>query len=314
MKKTRYLISLLYVLGATAAGAANISKSDPSPNVYDPDTYAPLDGGVGYHWTVVMGPKDRANLEGTVGAWSWDEDFFPETARGWTHTSNWIALKLTKASKVTIRLSRKANVPIDGGGTGGGILYPAFTLYRNWDGDGGDSHTYNNRGDVEWAEDLSYIAHVENKVTGAPAQLTLELPAGLYSIALGGSSPSVDREPVQGYGASIVTMPIEQPEIRLRRSYRSTSRESEGLSGMVTRVDKVRRILVVQNGKRHAVSLRRNGWSTRISRLEPGRNVVWLMLESKEGKIVDRKRVVIVRRVPRTKPSVLHGLLAWLQS
>ena len=29
-----------------------------------------------------------------VGAWSWDEQF-PDTARGWTHTSAWVKLRLT---------------------------------------------------------------------------------------------------------------------------------------------------------------------------------------------------------------------------
>lgn len=298
MKKTKLITSLFGLIAAATAGAATVSPTDPVPNTDDPVTFEPIDGGVRYVWTVNMGADDKADLQGSVGAWSWDEDSFPETAKGWTHTSNWVALRLTKSAKVTFRLFRKENVPVEGGGVAGNILYPAFTLYRNWDGDGGDKHTYNNRGNVEWAEDLEYLTHVENVNGATNSQLTIELPAGLYSIALGGNSPSTNREPAQGYGFEVTTKSLPSPAIKLRKTPRLTSADSAPVSGRVTNSEDAKRIQVMRGGKRSMVAIRKSGFSTMISDLEPGRNVVWLMLESKEGKIVDRKRVVIERTMP----------------
>lgn len=299
MKKTKLIMSLFGLLAAATAGAATVSPTDPVPNTDDPITFDPIDGGVRYAWTVTMGADDNASLEGSVGAWSWDEDSFPETAKGWTHTSNWVALRLTKAGKVRIRLSRKENVPLEGGGVAGSILYPAFTLYRNWDGDGGDTHTYNNRGNVVWAEDLVYITHVENVNGATTSELTIELPAGLYSIALGGNSPSTNREPAQGYGFEITTMSLPTPGIKVRKGPRLTSGDSALISGKVTNSEGAKRIHVMRGGKRSMVAIRKSKFTTMISDLEPGRNVVWLMLESTDGKIVDRERVVIERSVRR---------------
>jgi len=37
-----------------------------------------------------------------------------------------------------------------------------MTIYRGWDNDGDDHHTYNNRGNIDWAEDLTYVDHYDN--------------------------------------------------------------------------------------------------------------------------------------------------------
>ncbi len=302
MKNPKLLLSLLGLLAAASAGAANVTKSDPSPNSYDPITFAPLAGGVGYTWTVVMGADDTADMEGSVGAWSWDEDGFRQTAKGWTHTSNWVALKLTKASKVTFRLSRKENVPVDGGGVAGNILYPAFTLYRNWDGDGGDDHTYNNKGNVVWAEDLVYVTHVENVNGATSSELTLELPAGFYSLAIGGNSPSTNREPDQGYGFEISSKSLPTSEILVRNAPGLVSAGTATVSGNVSFPEKAKRIHLIRGKQRKMVRLSDGKWSTVVDGLEPGRNVIWLKLESNDGTMVDRKRVVIERSKPTLSP------------
>jgi hypothetical protein len=303
MKKTSLIAGLFSLFTLATAGAATVSPTDPSPNAYAPVTFEPLDGGVGYAWTVSMSGKDNASVEGLVGAWSWDEDSFPETAKGWTHTSNWVALKLNKASKVTIRLFRKLNVSDGQGGVGGNILFPAFTVYQNWDGDGGDDHTYNNKGNVVWAEDLAYLTHVENNGTATSVDITLELPAGMYSLAVGGNSSSTNREPFQGYGLEITTEEVEAPSFEVTGGTRfTTSQGSHALAGEVENVEKAKRLRVVRGGRTSIVKFKKDTWSLDVDDLAPGRNVVWLKLETTDGKIADRKRVVIQRHTLADSP------------
>jgi hypothetical protein len=250
-----------------------------------------------------MSGKDNASVEGLVGAWSWDEDSFPETAKGWTHTSNWVALKLNKASKVTIRLFRKLNVSDGQGGVGGNILFPAFTVYQNWDGDGGDDHTYNNKGNVVWAEDLAYLTHVENNGTATSVDITLELPAGMYSLAVGGNSSSTNREPFQGYGLEIITEEVEAPSFEVTGGTRfTTSQGSHALAGEVENVEKAKCLRVVRGGRTSIVKFKKDTWSLDVDDLAPGRNVVWLKLETTDGKIADLKRVVIQRHTLADSP------------
>ena len=303
MKTSLITGALCGLIAIGQADAATVSNTDPVPNVTSPER----DGGVGYRWTVNLGGKDRADLEGVVGAWSWDEDGFPATAKGWTHTSNWVALKLHRTSVVTIRLYRKENVPNPAGGVGGNVLFPAFTLYRGWDGDGADSHTYNNQGNVEWAEDLTYLTHAANDGAATRVEITLELPAGLYSLALGGNSPSTLREPVQGYGFTLISQPVAAPSFEISEGTRlKTTQPSQRLSGKVTHVDKAKCLRIVRDGRTSTVKFTRDAWSYTADDLAPGRNVVWLHLEDAGGKIVERKRVVIHRHV-RVIPASPRG-------
>ncbi|MHA3772831.1 PEP-CTERM sorting domain-containing protein [Verrucomicrobiota bacterium sgz303538] len=208
------LLAAASFLGMGAAHASTITLGDPSPTVYDEDTFAMIDGGVSYWWTVSMGASDLAQLSGHVGAWSWDEDSSPGTDRGWTHTSHWVALTLTAPTKLTIRLENKGDVPspslFDPNAVAGNNLYPGLTLWSNWDGDGTDYDVYNNRGNVSWAEDLTYLDHIEGG-TGHIIERTWTLPAGNYSIALGGNSPSTNAEGRQGYLATFTTNAVPEP-------------------------------------------------------------------------------------------------------
>lgn len=307
MKTSRsLLVALALAAGAaTTAKSANVSPTDPVPNVTKP---AP-DGGVGYAWTVKMGPDDRADLAGLVGAWSWDEDTFPATTKGWTHTSNWVALELRQRSKVTIRLSRKRNVPNPDGGVGGNILFPAFTLYKNWDGDGGDVHTYNNRGNVDWAEDIAYLKHVENLNGATSVELVIELPAGEYSIALGGNSPSTNREPAQGYGATILTSPVEKPSLIVPGGpvFRTTAR-SRVLSGRIKASERAQSLKALFKGRAHNIPVRGGAWAFEARHLEPGRNVLWFSVFDLDGKVADRRRIVIHNDRPADKQTDQRSL------
>lgn len=211
-----YLGFAALFLSVMAAPAASVIAGDPSPNVYDPETFAPLDGGIGYTWTVQMGQTDTASMQGHVGAWSWDEDGFPATEKGWTHTSNWVALTLDKTSLLTVSLENRANVPLPTAlnpfAVAGNFLTPGVSIYAGWDGDGGDHHTFNNQGNIAWAEDVTHLDHIANPNSASAIQKSWVLPAGNYTVNLGGNSPSTEALGRQGYLATFTTALAPVPE------------------------------------------------------------------------------------------------------
>ncbi len=214
-----WILSILVLssLALTAANAQfahspNANRSDPHPNVAATDQQ-PAEGGVGYTWTVALGGNDSAYITGHVGAWSWqDEALFDaeqgEEPVGWTHTSNWVSVELTEDAWVTVRYQRETGVPWpsaeDPERTASiATMNPSFTIFAGYDGDGGDSHTWNNDGPVEWAEDLTYLDHVNNSVSGV-VEKSWYLSAGSYTLALGSNAPSNDSDR-QGYRTRIHT-------------------------------------------------------------------------------------------------------------
>jgi hypothetical protein len=215
------------------ATAATISQTDPQ------------EGGIGYKFTIGMERSDEAIFSSHVGAWSWEDDslFDAETGEppvGWTHTSNWVALTVAARVRLTVRIERDATVPWPSQSDPDRLaatasMFPSFTIFRGWDNDPvppefaarpeviaawadfggvppdlGDWHTYNNRGYVEWAEDLRYIAHVDNS-TLETIEHTFILEPGQYSIAIGSNAPATD--PLrQGYRATFATEPAPAPD------------------------------------------------------------------------------------------------------
>ncbi|MFZ4594756.1 MAG: immunoglobulin domain-containing protein, partial [Verrucomicrobiaceae bacterium] len=159
------------------------------------------EGGVGYTRTTIVDAGDTGSFSAHVGAWSWeDNDLFDANAGeppvGWTHTSQWAALKLNQEVLFTITMERDANVPWPSLAEPNRLadtssMFPSFTLFRGWDNDGSDHHTYNNRGRVVWAEDLSYVDHVDNS-TSPTISRTYRLPAGLYSLVMGSNAPATN--------------------------------------------------------------------------------------------------------------------------
>lgn len=177
----------------------------------------PGEEGVPYKWTVILNGHDSKELISHVGAWSWEDDslFAPgEPSVGWTHTSAWTAVKLTDSCRLTVHVDRQTGVPwpspSDPTRTASiESMFPSFTLWRNWDTDGEQSHTYNNRGNVEWAEDLSFISYVDNS-TVASVERSYILPAGDYTIVVGSNSPATDLNR-QGFKLTLSTNSIATP-------------------------------------------------------------------------------------------------------
>lgn len=189
----------------------------------------PIAGGIGYARTVQLSGNDSASFKSHVGAWSWEDNslFGPgEDPVGWTHTSNWAAITLTEPTLLTLRMERDATVPQPLPGDPGHFaattsMFPSFTLWSGWDNDvmpagvatalgytpasANDHDTYNNVGNVDWAEDLTYIGHVNNS-TATFAEVSWVLPAGQYSVVLGSNAPATDTAR-QGYSATFTTVP-----------------------------------------------------------------------------------------------------------
>jgi hypothetical protein len=183
----------------------------------------PASGGINYTWTVSgMGSADTSgSIIRHVGALSFNDpvNFGDATGTGWTHTSDWIALDLTAPAQLTIQLSQKAGVP-NGTSTAGSVLAPAFALYSGWHVSGGDDHVFNNSGPFTWAPELTFVGNASNgnpngtNTTGLslPAVTnTFILPAGHYSIELGGNPANSVGSGRQGYEAILTTTPVPEP-------------------------------------------------------------------------------------------------------
>ncbi len=174
---------------------AQTAAADLVPNLAGP----PASGGIGYGYTVVAQPGGSGSFKDHVGAWSWEDNalFGPgQPAVGWTHTSKWVQVKLLQEALFTVKMDRDATVPWPSTEEPGRLadttsMFPSFTLFRGADQDGADSHSYNNKGRVAWAEDINYIAHVDNS-TDAAITRTFRLPAGDYTLALGSNAPATN--------------------------------------------------------------------------------------------------------------------------
>ena len=74
----------------------------------------PAAGGVGYGHQLTLEGKSAGSFSSHVGAWSWEDEslFAPgDPTVGWTHTSNWLALRVQQDMNVVITMTRDANVP-----------------------------------------------------------------------------------------------------------------------------------------------------------------------------------------------------------
>jgi hypothetical protein len=178
----------------------------------------PPANGVPYRWVVNLGGTDSASAARHVGAWSWEDDsLFPNPGDlpvGWTHTSDWVALSLTQAATFTLRLERNGNVPLPSALDPNRLapitsMFPSISIWSGWDEDGSQLHTYNNRGNVAWAEDLTFVDFIDNS-TQTFVERTWTLPAGQYSIVLGSNAPATNPDR-QGYLATFSTAPIPEP-------------------------------------------------------------------------------------------------------
>jgi hypothetical protein len=175
--------------------------------------------GVPYHWVVNLGVTDTASMSRHVGAWSWEDNSLfdaglGEPPVGWTHTSDWVALTLTQPAALTLRLERDANVPWPSALDPNRLapvtsMFPSFTIWSQLDEDTDQLHTYNNRGNVSWAEDINFLDYLDNS-TLTSVERTWSLAAGSYSIALGSNAPATDPDR-QGYRATFTTQAVPEP-------------------------------------------------------------------------------------------------------
>ncbi|MCA1963782.1 MAG: immunoglobulin domain-containing protein, partial [Prosthecobacter sp.] len=176
------------------------THGDPVPNTYPQD--APSTGGIGYSQVIVARPSGLTRtFSDHVGAWSWEDNALFDASAGeppvgWTHTSRWVALFLPVTMTIDLTLARDANVPWPSPQNPDrkadtSSMFPSLTLWRGWDNDGSDDHTYNNRGNVAWAEDLTYLDHVDNS-TEPTLTRSWTLPAGFYTLAIGSNAPATN--------------------------------------------------------------------------------------------------------------------------
>jgi len=217
---TRHTLQGFAAIAAVGLWLAGAAPSQAATIVTNPG-YAP---GIGYEWGITMGANDTAVFDSSqhpnaphntgVGAKSWAEPANPVGGKGWTHTSQWVALDLsglTENTLLTVSHSRGTT----------GSLFPAFSLYQGWEQVGPETHQFNNIGNTSWAANLTYIDHVAN--AGGPdgtangvgttsVSKTFNLAPGLYSIALGGN-PSFDLAQTgrHAFAADLTTAPVPVP-------------------------------------------------------------------------------------------------------
>jgi hypothetical protein len=166
---------------ASGAQAATITAGDLAGGT----------GGIGYAWQLELaGPGDSGSVTGSVGSKSWADPSNPGLGSfglngGWTHTSNWIYLKLDQAAEVTLTLAANGAVDNGQGGFYAGDLIPAWSLWSGVDNDGLDDHFYEQGAVPHWI-DAAGFAFLDHADPGSsPASLVLNLAAGEYTFAVG---------------------------------------------------------------------------------------------------------------------------------
>jgi hypothetical protein len=184
------------VVATLAAGipAAGSHVGIPTGPVVGEVSFAdPAPAGISYEWTVFLGKKQRVELVNFVGAKSWSEPSNPEGAKGWTHTSNWIALQLDQPATVKIAVTYQQGVVNATSGVAvvtRSALVPAVSLYDGWDDTTeNEVHTFNSIGNF-WST-VQYLGSAANEKGKESVVYKRKLPAGNYSIVIGGNPPSL---------------------------------------------------------------------------------------------------------------------------
>lgn len=282
-----------------AISPGSFGKGDPVPNRVDSETGLTT-GGIGYAWSVTSVGSLTAVLSGIVGASSWSDPESLAPDEGTTRASSWVALNLQFPSLVTVRLSRASNVPdplgLLPGDTGGGDLRPAFTIYSGWQESGADETVYPTRSAIPWAPALSYHSHIGDEGDGL-VETTVELPAGKYSIALGGiGAPGFDAGR-QGYEARFTTLSRALPASVLTKGKRfKTTKKKFRLTGRFLNPESAAFVAIQQNKKTKFLAARGRNWVANLTGLKPGVNTIYITAISLDGKISSRKKVTITRK------------------
>ncbi len=271
--------------------AGLVYEGDPVPNLASPPT-----GGISYTWVAFLGGKDQVQMEGSVGAWSWDDGgAFAPSGQGWTHTSNWVALSLNEESRLTVRLEKRA----------GSTLHPAITIYQGWQDSGEDSHIYANRSDISWAPDTKYLVHFAEAPGNNAIEGTILLPAGKYSIALGGNSDAGGSPMApQAYTATLSSkVPHNPADVTLTKTRFTTRKTSFGLKGTVVNPPSLDAVEVRFSGRNLDARVSGASWAAKLRGLKVGLNLATVRARSLDGS-VGRAKVVLIRRKTAKKKVV----------
>jgi hypothetical protein len=163
------------------------------------------DGGISYDWTVTMGKHDNATLINFAGAKSLSEipPFYVAPDVGWTHTSNWVALEVTKKTKLHVKVSRIEGVPfvvldaenkLFAKGLARDSLIPGVAIYHGWDNTSCEDHRFNPSGNVAWST-LTWIGNNLNTAQKGTVEYKINLMPGKYSMAVGGAPKTLATYP-----------------------------------------------------------------------------------------------------------------------
>jgi hypothetical protein len=174
------------------------------------------DLGISYEFTLQLKRKEKAGFVWYVGAKSWNEPSNPVGLKGWTHTSNWVAIDLEEPAKLKVTIERQQGVVFPG--TSGPEvarvgLVPAVSLYAGWDDTSDpEDHTFNNAGNF-WST-VQYLGQAANPKGKSKIVFTTKgrLPIGKYSLVIGGNPLPL---------ASLASYPVPgcDPLVRLCYAY-----------------------------------------------------------------------------------------------
>ncbi len=167
-------------------------------------------GLAGYTHHLQLDPANPAvfSIVGTVGSWSWEDSRLGDGVF-WRHQADWIAFNLASPARFQFEVERHA----EGDNS---LLFPSFTLYSGFNDTTDGSHFARNTSDVQWVTDgtpsnrLTYLMHRNNSTAGTLRDEIL-LPAGDYTILLGGNAASEASAVNVNYGATLTASPIPEP-------------------------------------------------------------------------------------------------------
>lgn len=160
----------------------------------------------GYTHYLSLNPTDTsaAPIVGTVGSWSWEDSRLGDDVF-WRHQADWIAFNLSAPANVRFEFRRHE----EGNNS---KFFPSFTLYEGFNNTAEGAHFGANTGDLQWEPDsnlLTYVMHHDNATMGEMNE-TMQLPAGHYTLLLGGNAVAEAQTVNVNYAGSVTASPIPE--------------------------------------------------------------------------------------------------------
>lgn len=194
---TRYYSLIAGSLASSSIHAASITANAGNPA-----------GAEGYTYHLSLNPtnNDTSEFSGTVGSWSWQDTTLPGEGTFWRHQSDWLAITLTDDALLNIQVGR-SDLLADS------KLFPSFTIFRGFNDTMGGPHFASNTSDLQWevgSQLLEYFGHRNNSALGNIEE-NVALPAGDYTILLGGNAVSELNAVNVNYLMALSASPIPEP-------------------------------------------------------------------------------------------------------